>query len=135
MERIQSQPPGDHQRYLDVVQAVYTGGNVYAAGARPFDGETDPLVVPSATASVVEEGDAVYLVTILPSEFDGVRSAPISGRDLERVRFADAEFEERDGTPAVMDVDLVGAAKPADGQFTAGPLATLASGEARTRIW
>ncbi|MBU2666221.1 right-handed parallel beta-helix repeat-containing protein [Actinoplanes bogorensis] len=135
IERIQSQPPGDHQRYLDVVQAVYTGGNVYAAGARPFDGETNPLVLPSGTAAVLEDGDGVYLVATLPGEFDGARSAPVSGRDLERVRFADAEFEERDGTPAVMDVDLVGTVKAADGRFAAGPLATLASGESRTRIW
>ncbi|GID29332.1 right-handed parallel beta-helix repeat-containing protein [Paractinoplanes brasiliensis] len=135
IERIQSQPPGDHQRYLDVVQAVYAHSNVYAAGARPFDGETNPAVAPSATATVVEEDGAVYLVTELPAAFDETRLIPVTGRDLPRVRFADAEFEERDGTPAVLDVDLVGTRKAGDSRFPAGPLAGLASGESRTRIW
>ncbi|MBL7255598.1 right-handed parallel beta-helix repeat-containing protein [Paractinoplanes lichenicola] len=135
ISRIQAQPPGDHQRYLDVVQAVYAQGNVYAAGARPFDGEPAPLVVSAGTATVTDEGDAVYLATDLPAEFDNARLAPLTGRDLERVRFADAEFEERDGTPAVIDVDLLGTHKAAGTLFTAGPIASLASGQARTRIW
>ncbi|MGK5684201.1 right-handed parallel beta-helix repeat-containing protein [Actinoplanes sp. URMC 104] len=135
LARIDAQPPGDHQRYLTVQQAVYARGNVYAAGARAFDGEASPVVVDGGSATVTEEGDAVYLVTDLPAEFDGARLAPVSGRDLERVRFADAEFEERDGTPAVLDTDLVGEVKTAGGAFPAGPVATLASGESRTRIW
>jgi hypothetical protein len=132
--RIEAQPPGDHQRYLTVEQAVYTRANVFTAGARPFDGEQSPTVAGAATVAVTDEGDTVHLVTDLPSEFDSVRLPAISGRDLERVRFADAEFEERDGTPAVMDVDLLGASK-ADGDFPAGPLAVLASGQSTTRIW
>jgi len=132
--RIEAQAPGDHQRFLDVVQAVYTRANLYAAGARPFDGETDPLVVGGAVVTVTDEGDTVHLVTDLPAEFDGLRLAPVSGRDLERVRFADAEFEERDGTPAVLDADLLGTPK-LSGDFPAGPIATLAAGQATTRIW
>ncbi|WP_250009832.1 right-handed parallel beta-helix repeat-containing protein [Actinoplanes sp. M2I2] len=132
--RIEAQPPGDHQRYLTVEQAVYTGGNVYAAGAQPFDGETDPVVVGSGSIAVTDDGDAVHLTTTLPAEFDTVRLGAISGLDLERVRFADAEFEERDGTPAVMDEDLLGSPKIV-GEFPAGPIAALASGEVSTRIW
>ncbi|MFD0516513.1 right-handed parallel beta-helix repeat-containing protein [Paractinoplanes durhamensis] len=126
---------GDHQRFLNVKQPVYARGNVYAAGAEPFTGESGPLVVTGGSASVVTEGDEVYLVTDLPAEFGAVRSGVVTGRDLERVRFADADFEERDGTPAIIDVDLVGTRKDHDGESAAGPIAGLTSGAARTRIW
>jgi hypothetical protein len=135
MARIAAQPPGDHQRFLDVKQPVYARGNVYAAGAAPFAGEHDALVLSDATASVAVEGDAVYLETKLPVEFDGARLEPISGRDLERVRFADADFEEPDGTPAVMDVDVTGEHKQQDRPAAAGPIADLRSGSSRTRVW
>jgi CBS domain-containing protein len=133
--RIEDQPPGDHQRFFGMKQAVYARGNVYAAGARPFSGEHDPLVLDAATASVVEEDGVVYLETDLPEAFAEARVGVITGRDLERARLADADFEERDGSPAVMNVDLVGAPKHHDQRFAAGPLADLAPGSTRRRIW
>ena len=114
---------------------MYARDNVYAAGATAFAGESDPVHVSTATVSVVEEGDEVYLTTNLSAEFDDARIGPVTGRDLERVRFADAEFEEPDGTPAMMDMDLTGAPKPSGRQFAAGPVAGLTSRETRTRIW
>ena len=133
--RIEAQPPGDHQRFFGMTQAVYARANVYAAGARPFAGETDPLILEAATASVVDEGGEVYLVTELPAEFARGSVGVVSGRDLERVRVADADFEERDGSPAVMNVDLAGEPKEYERQFAAGPLAGLAPGNGRHRIW
>lgn len=135
LTRIDEQPPGDHQRFLGMKQAVYARDNVYAAGAQPFEGERDPLRLGDATATVVDEGDAVYLETQLPPEFAGARVALVTGRDLERVRFADADFEERDGSPAVMDVDLLGERKPPGQTYAAGPVAGLAAGSARVRVW
>jgi hypothetical protein len=135
LTRINDQPPGDHQRFIGMKQLIYARDNVYAAGARPFAGERDPLLLTAATVSVVDEGDAVYLVTDLPAEFDQARHELVSGRDLERVRFADADFEERDGGPARIDVDLVGQPKQPDDRFAAGPIANLRSGAHRLRVW
>jgi hypothetical protein len=133
---VNAQPPGgDHRRFFAVKQPVYARGNVYAAGARPFASERDPLALDAATASVLDEGDAVYLVTELPEAFGRARFGVITGRDLERVRFADADFEERDGRPAVMDVDLLGKPKRPDHQYAAGPVADLTSGSGRVRVW
>jgi hypothetical protein len=86
-------------------------------------------------ATVVDEGAEVYLESNLPAEFDNVRLGIITGSDLERVRFVDAEFEERDGSPAVLATDLVGVEKTREGSYPAGPITPLASGEARTRVW
>jgi hypothetical protein len=135
LARVAAQPPGDHKRFLHVKQPVYARCNVYAAGAAPFAGETDALAVAAATASVVVEDDGVYLETKLPAEFDRVGLEPITGRDLERVRIADANFEEPDGTPAVMDVDVAGEHKQPGRRFAAGPIADLSAGSSRTQVW
>jgi Glycoside hydrolase 120, insertion domain/Right handed beta helix region/Protein of unknown function (DUF1565) len=143
LARIDERPPGDHQRFLGVQQAVYLRENVYLAGARPFAGEQDALVLDGGGAgdgaavrvAVVDEGDAVYLETRLPAGFDRARLGVVTGTGLERVRFADADFEERDGSPAVVDVDLLGVRKESGQAHPAGPITVLTAGESRVRVW
>jgi len=126
---------GDHERFADVPQPVYIRDNVYSHGADPFEAEQDAVVLSGGVrVTVVDEGDDVYLVTELPEAFGAARVPVITGRDLERVRFVDAEFEERDGRPAVLDIDLVGARKTGE-RAPAGPLAALEPGVSRTRVW
>ena len=128
---------GDHQRFMGVKQPVHIRDNVYAGGARPFEAEKGATVLTGTdvVATVVDEGAEVYLESRLPAEFDNVRLGIITGSDLERVRFVDAEFEERDGSPAVLATDLVGIDKTSHGSYPAGPITALASGVARTRVW
>jgi hypothetical protein len=128
---------GDHERFLGVPQPVYIRDNVYAAGANPFEAEQGAVVLGDADVrvTVVDEGDNVYLDTQLPEAFDTARVPMITGRDLARVRFVDAEFEERDGSPAVLDIDLVGSPKTDERAHPGGPLAALGSGVSRTRVW
>ncbi len=139
---IDAQPPGDHNRFPDVKQPVYAHDNAYAGGASAYAAEDAPLRLESASFAVVEEGDddtgdggSVYLEVDLPASFDDLRVGVVTGRDLPRVRFVDAEFEERDGSPVVIDVDLVGDRKDGGATHPAGPLAALASGTSRVRIW
>ena len=128
---------GDHERFLGVPQPVYIRHNVYAAGADPFEAEQGATVLGDAEVrvTVVDEGDSVHLEMQLPETFDAARVPVITGRNLERVRLADAEFEERDGSPAVLDIDLAGSRKTDERTHPAGPLAALESGTSRTRVW
>jgi len=128
---------GDHDRFVDVKQPVYIHDNVYGEGASPYDAEHNAVVLPGsdAHAVVVDEGDEVYLDVFLPQSFDNIRVAVTTGMDLEPVRIVDAEFEEPDGTPALPLVDLTGFVKTLHGMYSAGPLAALASGASRTRVW
>ncbi|WP_305787095.1 right-handed parallel beta-helix repeat-containing protein [Symbioplanes lichenis] len=135
LSRLAAQPPGDHQRFADVLQPVWARDNVYVAGAHPFAGEPDPHILDAGTVSILTEGDQVHLVADLPSAFDNARVGLVGGRDLPRVRFADADFEEPDGTPAVITTDLTGAARSATEPAAPGPIAALSSGSTRTRIW
>jgi hypothetical protein len=134
LSRVEAKGPGDHQKFLDVQQPVWASQNVFAAGAQPFAGEQSPLVVEGGSVTVVaEKNGEVFLEADLPAAFADVRVGVISGRDLPRVRFADADFEEPDGSPAVIDTDLTGALRTTPA--AAGPLAGLTAGQSRTRIW
>lgn len=135
LERIEAKGPGDHQRFLDVQQPVYASGNVFAAGARPYAGERNPVVLDGGSVTVVADGDEIYLETDLPAAFADARVGLVGGRDLPRVRFADADFEEPDGTPAVLDRDLTGQIKTAGSEYAVGPVAGLGTGRSRTRVW
>ncbi|HSU37052.1 MAG TPA: right-handed parallel beta-helix repeat-containing protein [Propionibacteriaceae bacterium] len=128
---------GDHQRFAGVKQPVFIRSNVYAAGAKAFAAEQGAVLLdgPDVTAAVVDEGAEVYLESRLPVDFDDVRVNTITGADLERVRFVDADFEAPDGTPIVLGADLVGDDKTPTGSYPAGPLAALASGSSRIRVW
>ena len=104
---------GDHERFTNVKQPVFIRDNVYAAGAQAFEAEQGATVLEGdVTAAVVDEGAEVYLECQLPADFDDVRVDTVSGADLERVRFVDADFEEPDGTPVVLGADLVGSPRP-----------------------
>ena len=77
----------------------------------------------------------VHLEIELPEAFDALTVGVVTGADLPRVRFVDAEFEERDGSAVVVDVDLVGVRKERGSTYPAGPLASLRSGTSRVRVW
>jgi hypothetical protein len=136
LTRIDQQPQGDHQRFPGVQQPAYLRSNVYAAGARPADTEQDATVLDGAVSvAIVEDGDAVYLQTELPDDFDRARVGMVTGLDLERVRFPDADYEEPDGSPAIIEHDLIGQAKEHEQSYPAGPIAALTAGTARVRVW
>jgi hypothetical protein len=130
------QPGGDHRRFPGVKQPVYLRDNVYGPGARAFGDEASALALTQDMSfEVADEGDEVYLEARLPADFGRTRLGVVTGADLPRVRFADADFEERDGSPAVVDVDLLGMRKQPGRGYPAGPIASLGPGTSRTRVW
>ncbi|MFV0429968.1 MAG: right-handed parallel beta-helix repeat-containing protein [Arachnia sp.] len=127
---------GDHERFAHIKQPVYIRDNVYLSGARAFEGEAGAARLEGpARVAIVEEDDAVYLEAELPAGFDTARTGLTSGADLGRVRFVDADFEEPDGTPAVLVTDLTGAVKDSSATYVAGPVAALAERTSRVRVW
>jgi hypothetical protein len=136
LARVATQPGGDHRRFPGVKQPAYLRDNVYAPGARAFADETSALTLTQDVSfEVAEEGNEVYLEARLPEDFSRVHLGVVTGADLPRVRFADADFEERDGSPVVVDVDLLGDRKEPGHDYPAGPIATLRPGTSRIRVW
>lgn len=136
LTRVANQPAGDLERFIGVKQPAYLRDNVYAPGARAYAEERSAVALTQDVSfEVVEEGEEVYLEASLPEAFGRARLGLVTGSNLPRVRFADADFEERDGSPVVIDTDLVGERKEAARDYAAGPIAGLAPGTSRTRVW
>lgn len=136
LARVAAEPAGDLGRFLGVKQPAYLRDNVYASGASAFSGETSALTLTGDVSfEVADEGDEVYLETRLPEDFGRARLGVVAGADLPRVRLADADFEERDGSPVVIDTDLLGERKIAGRDYPAGPIGSLGPGLSRIRVW
>ena len=92
---------GDHQRFVDVKQAVYIHDNVYGEGARPYDAEQNAVVLPGSEthAAVVDEGDEAYIEVLLPQSFDNIGVAVTTGTDLEPVASSTPSSKNRTGPP------------------------------------
>jgi glycosyl hydrolase family 120/uncharacterized protein DUF1565 len=133
---IASQPEGSYSRIPGVKEPAYLRDNVYAPGARAFPGEASALALTEDVSfEVADEGDQVYLEARLPEAFSRLRLDVVTGADLPRVRIADADFEERDGSPAVINADLLGETKEPGHGYPAGPIASLGPGTSRIRVW
>jgi hypothetical protein len=131
-----SLPEGSHGRIPGVKEPAYLRDNVYAPGASAFAAESSALALAGEISfEVVEEGGEVHVETRLPAAFGGARVGAVTGADLPRPRIVDADFEERDGTPAVVDVDLLGERKDPAQDYPAGPIAALTPGTSRIRVW
>jgi hypothetical protein len=127
---------GDHARFHHERQPAYLRANAYAEGARPASHETDPVTADGgAVVRVVDEGHEVFLEHDLPAGLTVPVTGVVTGADLGHVRIAAAGFENPDGTPVVLDVDLVGARKAPDTTYPAGPLAAFDGGAGRVQVW
>lgn len=136
LERVDARRPGDHVPFLDLVQHVDVRDNAYVAPARPRRDEQSAVVVPDGFAvEVLEERDEVYLEVTVPAEIAAPLIGLITGVELGVARFPDAEFEDPNGAPVVLDRDLAGTRKHPGGRYPAGPFAELAEGTQRIRVW
>jgi hypothetical protein len=136
IDRMTRLPEGSDSRIPGVKEPAYLRDNVYAPGASTFAGEPSALALTGEVSfEVVEDGGEVHVEARLPEAFSAARVGVVTGADLPRPRLVDADFEERDGTPAVVDVDLLGQRKDPAREYPAGPIAGLTPGKSRIRVW
>ncbi|GAB2483867.1 hypothetical protein GCM10008929_05980 [Alkalibacterium psychrotolerans] len=131
---VHHQPGSDHEAFNVVEQPVYISENAYLNGAEAFEREENNLVTDHDPAfKIVDEGKEVFVEITLPDGFENLKGGIHSTQTLERVRLADAEFENPDGSDVVIDTDLLGNVK--DGDSVLGPIADLKSGHNRIKVW
>ena len=134
LARINAEPAGTHRRFQAVHQPVYIRHNVYANGAQPYRHEDGPIQLNGlVTAAVSDDDSGVRLELCLPDDLGRLGRSPVAAGDLPRVRFPDADFEDRDGTEVNLSVDLLGRRR---GEGDApGPIASLAAGRNDLQVW
>ena len=127
-ERIAAAGLGDEEMYRSVPQPVELWNNAYAGGARAADGETGAVVDPGeASLELRETDDALYMTVKLPDAVAAATGSVVSTKDLGQPRIVEGWFENPDGSPIVVDQDIVGAARGA--RSARGPLAAWTGGE------
>ncbi|MHC6202941.1 right-handed parallel beta-helix repeat-containing protein [Breznakiellaceae bacterium SP9] len=134
LQRVKDQAICDFEAFVaEGKQYVYVNDNVYLCGAKAYNREErhvlevgfDPKV------QIVEENDQVYLSVELPPSIGSLNGRLFDTGILGRVRLADSNFENPDGSSLVLDTDLTGAAR----SNGIGPIGVLKSGANRVRVW
>jgi hypothetical protein len=114
----------------------FAEGNIYYRGARPYKKEANSLMMPDYMPVVeLEEKNAAL---VLKLEFDGsparVRTHPVTTQRLGSTIVSEALFEHPDGSPLVIDADLMGNLRDTD-QPRVGPFEQLKEGYQEFIIW
>ncbi|MFP3043106.1 right-handed parallel beta-helix repeat-containing protein [Treponema primitia] len=136
LKRIKDRGVGDFEAFLEEgKQYVYINDNAYLGAAKAYNREENPVVDPGfdPKVSIIEEGAQVLLSIELPVSIDKINGKIIDTGILGRVRIADANFENPDGSELVVDTDLLDEVRR-NGTII-GPIAALKNGANRIRVW
>jgi len=129
------QKPGDVEIFMDTKQPVYINNNVYLNGALPFEREENNVVLDNfdPELKLEEEDSQVYLNCKLPEEFTKMKSQVQSTESLAKVRLADADFENKDGSSLEINQDYLGETIAAESSV--GPLMKFKVGVNKIKVW
>jgi hypothetical protein len=109
---------------------------VYYTGARPYKNETNLLKKPDFKPLVELQEKEAALVLLM--EFDAslaeVQTRLVTTERLGTTIVSEALFEHPDGSPLLMDVDLMGNHRKTD-QPRVGPFEQLKAGAQELIIW
>lgn len=135
VEKLNVIQPGDLEIFEQIEQPAYVSENTYLNGARAFDKEDCKLEETDFDAgySIESDGDAIYLNITLPEGFDRFIHEKHGTHSLARVRIVDADFENPDGSPIILDCDFFDA--PAADTSVCGPIGSLKAGKNRIKVW
>ncbi len=106
---------------------IYTGGNVYVNGAKPWNKENNPTVIDAdVKLKVVEDGEDIRLETNLYDYISDVSCDTISTETLGMAFEPEEFYENPDGTPIVFNTDYFDNHRPVTpmpGPFNCGKCA------------
>lgn len=118
----------------EVKQPVYISNNVYLQGAEAFNRECGAVTLPEwdAEVSIEYENETVILNITLPEEAFTQKGELITTEILGTPRITESGYENRDGSPLVIDHDLLGDKRPRFPMY--GPVQNLKAGKNRVRV-
>ncbi len=115
---------------------IKTGGNVYFYGAQPYFLELTPLVHPDQKPiiEIEEEGDKVFLKLNFKADLNRVHTQLVTTDLLGKARVPELKYENRDGSPLVIDTDYFGTKRNKKAPIP-GPFENPTHGSFKLRVW
>lgn len=133
IERLKAEGHGDLERFHKVPQAAYINNNVYLNGAGHYDREENYFEGTTVEPEIIHKEDGLYLkITIPEGAFSKLRTEQIGTHNLEMTRLSEEQYENPDGSPLVIDTDLLHAAIGTSP--VPGPIQRLKEGENLIKI-
>jgi len=116
--------------------AVTTGGNVFLHGAQPYYVELNALMpdAQAAHVTITEEDGHVYLHLDWDADVQAAHTSLVTTKLLGQARIPQLGYENRDGTPLLLDRDFFGK-KRNHTSPAAGPFENLEKGSVPLKIW
>ena len=113
---------------------VFTGGNVFLNGARPYFREKEDVTLPGAdpTVAVSEEGGGVYLSLNLPSERP--KTVLVNTKLLGLAKVPGLPYENADGSPLTVDRDYLDKNRDSYAP-NPGPFEDPGKGAVKLKVW
>jgi hypothetical protein len=115
---------------------LFTGGNVYFNGARPYYGEKDAIQVtgPQWKPRIEEEPECVYLSFRQVEDLQKAATQIVTTQLLGKTKVAGLPYESADGSALVFDADYFGQ-KRTGSKPLPGPFLSPGRGEVRLKVW
>lgn len=134
IELVRNAGHGDLENFHKVAQPAYINNNVYLNGADVFEKEKNFFAGEGAKAEMIHEDGKVFLKIVIPQgAFANLNTELIGTHNLEMTRLSEEGFENPDGSPLTIDLDLL--QKPLGEKPVPGPLQCLHEGENLVQIW
>lgn len=127
-------PKGDVYEFSLEKQPVYIAGNFLTDGVSKFDRDLTSIRNDAKTeACIVTEEDGIYLEMIVDASFKEMHTEVIDTKKLGVPRLTEVPYENPDGTPITIDLDLFGNKRSDDP--TPGPIEGLETGKVKILLW
>ncbi|HEU0140625.1 MAG TPA: right-handed parallel beta-helix repeat-containing protein [Bryobacteraceae bacterium] len=113
---------------------LFTGGNVYVEGARPYCNENGDATVEGVRPALAEEGDSVYLRFSLSAGTQKAATRVVNTEMLGKAKIPGLAYENADGSPLVVDCDYFGKKRTLAAP-SAGPFDKPGQGDLKLKVW
>lgn len=134
IELVRNAGHGDLEMFHKVLQPVYINNNVYLNGADTFEKEANYTSLNGAECELIHKGKEVFLRLVLPKgALSGLNTEKIGTHNLEMTRLSEEAYENPDGSPLMVDLDLL--KNPIGDKPVPGPLQGVKEGENLIKIW
>ncbi len=123
----------DHNKYYKVTQPVWVMSNAYAGDSEPYRAEIGAIDAGGVSASVEEVNGEWVLTVNVPESVANASCRAVTAQMLGAPRITEQNFENPDGTPVDVSLDILGNHRT--DRVIPGAFAELSIGINKFTVW